>query len=75
MTRKRKSKRFKKTPIEKKEDEFLRDTRSSNGATGMCSEGFRAPNINRKFERHVSKKSGPILKLSIREMADLLYDR
>jgi hypothetical protein len=57
-----------------KENQVLRDTRSSNGSTGMCSEGFRKPNPNR-FSEHVSKKSGPTLKLSIREQADLLYQK
>jgi hypothetical protein len=73
MRSKRKAKRMSKEKLRLlKEDQALRDTRSSNGRTSMCSEGFRKPNPNR-FTAHVSKKSGPTLKLSIRELADLLY--
>jgi len=58
----------------REEDAALRETRSSNGSTGMCSEGFRPP-IQHRFGKHEEKKSAPIVKLSIREMADLLYKR
>ena len=36
------------------ENETLRATKSSNGATGMHTEGFREPNPKR-FTKHVSK--------------------
>lgn len=69
----RKAKRMSKEKLRLlKEDQALRDTRSSNGKTSMCSEGFRPPNPKR-FSAHVSEKTGPSVKLSIREQADLLY--
>lgn len=57
MSKKRKSKAERERMFH--ENEIIRSSKSSNGATGMFHEGFRPPIANR-FRKHVSKPYRPI---------------
>lgn len=54
----------------KMELESIRGLKSSNGSTNMSGKVFSPPNPDR-FKKHVAKPSA--VRLSIREMADLMY--